>query len=237
MCKLRSFQYDGDALPSSYARRPNAEVDRRIALEFVRQVRRDPRSARAQGMSDRDGPSVDVRLAHVQIQFPLAGQELRRKGLVDFEPIDVFQGLSRLGQGSSYGGDGSDSHDGRVASHRRVTDQSAQRRQAALPDRAFRRQDDGTGAVANPAGRSGRHDAAEGRSETGQLVESRAGTGMLVRVHDGRTLASGNFDGSHFEVEEPSVLGSFPSLLRSQGEGVAVLHAHTYFCHDIIITA
>ena len=68
----------------------------RVALEHLVQKRDDDaRAGAADGVAERDGSAVDVELAAIEVEFAIAGEHLRGKGLVEFDEIEVreFEGV------------------------------------------------------------------------------------------------------------------------------------------------
>ena len=61
-----------------------------IPLEhLVQQRHRDPRSGAADGMAERDGTAIDVELVAVEMQFAVAGQNLRGEGFIQLDQFEV----------------------------------------------------------------------------------------------------------------------------------------------------
>src|SRR5947209_15316839 len=90
---LYPLQHRRDALANTDAHRDES-IAPAGTLQLARRGQRDARSRGAQGMADRDRATVRVDPAVVKRQFEpaQAGEDLRRKSLVDLDDVDVLEG-------------------------------------------------------------------------------------------------------------------------------------------------
>ena len=148
----------------------------------MRQVGGDTRAGSAKGVAQGDGATAHVRLVIVKAELLLDGQELRRKGLVDFAQIHLVQ--VQVGSFKSLldGWHRPNAHDLRVAPGRGVRDDTGQWRQIVLFNSVGTGQNQRHGAIANARGVAGVDGAAllENGAQLGHHFDRRLGLWMLV---------------------------------------------------------
>src|SRR5262249_60768485 len=85
-----------------------------IGEEVVDQRRHDARPGTAKRVAEGDGAAVRVELLGVDAQFADYGEGLGGEGLVEFDDVDVLDGLAGAFQHLGDRGDGANAHDLRV---------------------------------------------------------------------------------------------------------------------------
>jgi hypothetical protein len=236
MAPLASLQQNCNALSSTNTSRTQMILVLRLGLELMRQMGGNPRAAGAQGMSQGNGPTMQIgRSLHIQLQFLGAGQELRRKGFVDFHVRHIGQRHIRRRQGVANRVHRSNAHNGGITARHGGTDNTTQRGPAVQLDRVFRSDNDGAGAIANARGVGGRDDAVFEKDglEFRDFGQVGIGSGMLIGIKEGFPLFGGDGDGRHFRLKDPRGLRLSPETLRSQRKGVAFVPRNIVFLGQI----
>src|SRR5579863_3158917 len=63
-----------------------------LAFEhFVQQGDRDPRASATDGMAERDRATIDVEFRTIEMQFPIASQNLSSKSFIELYQIEISQ--------------------------------------------------------------------------------------------------------------------------------------------------
>src|SRR3990172_13203729 len=88
-----AFDDGGDALADTDAH-GRETITAAAFFHFVNQRRHYARAAAAKRMAEGDGAAVHVQLIQVDLQLPNASKNLRGKGLVHFDEIDLLHGES-----------------------------------------------------------------------------------------------------------------------------------------------
>ena len=84
--------------------------DPKPPAQGVDERRHHSRARRAEGVAERDGPSVDVHLRRVELQVAHAGDRLRRERFIQLPQIDLIDREPGALQRLVHRGNGTDSH-------------------------------------------------------------------------------------------------------------------------------
>mmetsp|Transcript_31128 Transcript_31128/g.98789 ORF Transcript_31128/g.98789 Transcript_31128/m.98789 type:complete len:245 (+) Transcript_31128:1312-2046(+) len=232
----RVLEEQGDALATADAGRADG-VLLVLADELVREVRRDARAGGAERVADGDGAAVGVGDLPVEAQLLLAGEVLRREGLVDFHDVDLVE---RHARGREYAADGlhrADAHGERVATDAIPGDDARERSHALGSAGLLRGDDERGGAVADARGRTGR-DAAVLLEHWRQL-----GHGGDVGLAPARVLVGADglhgalhldLDGRDLRLEDAGVGGVGVGELRAHGVLVALLARDAVLVREVL---
>src|SRR3972149_7741190 len=109
----QTFHHQGISLPTTGPHRGHT-VPQTPILEGVQERHEDPGSTGPDGMADGDRSAMDVDPRVVELQFPLTGDDLDSKRLVDLEQVDVLHLESSLLYGLSRRRDRAHRHEGRL---------------------------------------------------------------------------------------------------------------------------
>src|SRR5258707_3451455 len=101
----------------------------------VQQSGRDARAGGADGMAEGDGAAVYVELVAVEVQLPVARQNLRGERFVELDQIDLVQPHACTGEHFARGRHGTNAHDLRIHARLRVPDDACHRLQSMGLDR------------------------------------------------------------------------------------------------------
>jgi hypothetical protein len=91
---VQGFDDHGNALAATDTRSGKA-VPQMIAAQFVQNCDDQACAGGSQGMAERDGPAVDIRLIAIKSQHFLHGKILRGKSFVDFHTIHLLKRQAR----------------------------------------------------------------------------------------------------------------------------------------------
>mmetsp|Transcript_13578 Transcript_13578/g.20662 ORF Transcript_13578/g.20662 Transcript_13578/m.20662 type:complete len:231 (+) Transcript_13578:298-990(+) len=181
-------------------------------------------SGSTEWMSQGNGTSMNVVV--FQFQFFRTRQYLCRKGFIDFDPIhrsiQIFRRFSN-------GVDGSNAHNGGIASRRGVRDQACQRSQIVFVHGFLTGQDQSPGTIANARGIGGGNDTTKDGWQFRNFFHGRFGTRMFVL---GQSLFF-RFDRCQFGFKDARFVGGRPSLLALNGVFVALFSGNVVFFGQI----
>ena len=86
----------------------------------------------ADGMSERDSAAIHIELVAIKVKLAIAGQNLRGKGLIEFDQVEVGDSQAVFFLHLFHGRDRTDAHDARVNAGGGYRDNAGQRLQVVL---------------------------------------------------------------------------------------------------------
>lgn len=177
-------------------------------------------------MANGDGATANVGLVVVKAELFLDSEELRSKGLVDFNKIHLVDGKTSSGESHLGSGNWTDSHDLWIATGRSKGNDASKRSQVVGFD-SFSRSNNNSGSTVADAGSVASVDGAvflEDWLELVELFKSSLWLWVLVVVHGDRLSLDLDIHWGHFSGEVAGFVGGEPSLLSLDGVGVGFLH-------------
>src|ERR1700684_3106206 len=95
--RISALYGDGHSHPAADAETGKALLGI-TADHFMQQRHQDPATGRADGMTEGDGPAVDVDLRGVPSHLTVDRYSLRGKGLIDLHQVQLLMRPARLGK-------------------------------------------------------------------------------------------------------------------------------------------
>src|ERR1700674_3631811 len=169
-----------------------------LALEHLTQQRdRDARSGATDRMAERDRAAIDIQFLRIEMQFPVAGQDLGGEGFVELYQVEIGYAelmlLLHLAQRRYW----SNAHDARIHARGSYGQNAGEWFEVVFPGEVFAREHDCGGAIRD-AGRIGRRDSSgfrEDRREFGHLLHRGSQKKMLVATEGLLTFLAFKSDG------------------------------------------